>query len=512
MADTERLIRALKAADAAGDAEAATKLAQTLRSMQPQGPVEKPSYEGRGDVPTGNVFGSILRGATGGALDYSDAAVGWMTDRIPGKFQKPEGQRRTYEQALQDVRGAQNEFREKSPVQAYGGEIAGAVTSPLFRGVASLAEGGVNAATRASPRIAQALAGNAGKFARFGLQGAAQGATAGALSAQNDKGGIPTARDLVGSVGGAAAGGAALGVAVPALAQGAGRVAQDAAQLWGRKAPAPSQETIRNASNAAYKAASDAGVVVKPEAFKQFVDDLPSQLEGFRPRLAPKAADVIAEMKGDVEAGKPITLDLLDELRKVARGASKTTDRNEIRLISSIVEKLDDFIDELKPQQLLAGDSEKAAASLKEARSLWRTNVKLRNIDEILEIGENLNDTNWVRNQFRSIVRKPKLFNQYTEEEQALIKQLARTGTMENLARMQPFRGVQMAAPHLAQVGQEVKAGQLQDLIARGGSTGGVSGPSIPPAVVEALTKSAVPAASPFSRSGGSNQRPYRER
>lgn len=506
--DQNRLIEALKAADAAGDVQAATALAQALRGMGQSTPAAKAAPPAQ----MADTRQMINRGLTAGLSDYPAAAGKYLADKIGGGLESISGKDlgagdKSFEQSLQEVRGGNAAFREESPVRAYGGEIVGGIASPIFRGVAKGTQYGLD-------KAAQFMGKTVPKYLGYGFQGGTQGVTAGIANAQNEKGGVPSLKDVGKSAGVMGATGVGLGIAAPALAETGGKVVQKAAN-WMRPQPgAMTQPQFQAASRAAYKEAEAAGVVVKPDAFKQFVDDLPGQLEGYRPRIAPKAESVIAEMQADVAAGKPITLELLDELRRVASGAAKTIDRNEIRLISSIVEKIDDFVDDLQPAQILAGDAQKGVAALNRARDLYRTNMKLRNIDDILEIGENLNDTNWTRNQFRAIVRKPKLFNQYSADEQKLIKELARTGTMENLARLQPLRGVQMAAPHIAQVGQDMKAARLQDLIARGGSTQ-PSTPAIPPAALEFIARGVVPGSTPMlspSMTGGSNQKPYRER
>lgn len=473
----------------------------------PPTPQQKAQIGDAGDRPIDAAYMNA-RGMTAGLMDYPAAAVDYAFDHLDKG--KP-----SYEQSLRDLRGRVEQYRDENPASAYGNEIGGAVLSPIFRGVGALAEKGVNAGTRASQGFAQFMSRGGGKVAGNAAQGGSQGIVGGIGTAQNEQGGVPSMGDVGKSAGTLGVGGAGLSVALPAVAQGGAKVVQKATN-WARpKPPAMTQPQIQAASRAAYKDAEAAGVVVKPDEFQKFADELPGKLEGYRPRLAPLTAKMIEEIQADVAAGKPVTLDLLDELRQVARGASKTMDRNEIRLISSIVDQLDTFVDDLKPHQLLAGDADAGAAALNKARSLYRTNMKLRNIDDIIEIGENLNDTNWTRNQFRAIVRKPKVFNGYTPEEQELIKQLAKTGKLENLARMQPLRGVQMAAPHIAQIGQDRTAAALQDLIARGGSTP-ASGPGIPPALLQFMSRNSAPAASPLLASspntGASNQRPYRER
>lgn len=263
--------------------------------------------------------------------------------------------------------------------------------------------------------------------------------------------------------------GGATGGAFSGIGYGIGKGVSALANKAAGTAEAPTLESIRNSARQSYKAAEDAGVVVKPEAFKSFVDELPGKLEGFRPRIAPKAADVIESFKDDIASGKTISLDALDELRQVASGAAKTMDRNEVRLISSIVDKLDEFVNNLKPEQIAAGNADEGVSALNTARETWRKFSKLRTVSDIVDIGENLNDANWTKNQFRAIVRKPRLFNQYSPEEQSVIKDIAKTGNTEILAKMIPWRGLQMAQPYITQIGQDSKITDLLRLISTGG-------------------------------------------
>lgn len=390
----------------------------------------------------------VAQGASFGYADELAAAVGAAMGHG------------SYDDLVAKNRAADKSQMDRMPVTSMVARLIGGVASPLNKIIGA----GVGAI-------------RAPGLLNYGLQGAAMGGLVGA-------GDSTEGNRLRGAAIGGALGGA-VGAGGAAILDGAGSgakwlagkisagsdpssVVSQIATAVRNEAPAMSQDEIKAASAAAYKASEDAGVIVKPEAFQQFVDELPGKLDGFRPRIAPKAADVISEFQSDAASGQPVTLEKLDELRRIASGASKTTDRNEVRLISAIKDHLDDFVDNLHGGQLVAGDADTAVGALNNARSLWQANTKLRNINDIVEIGDNLNDPNWVKNQFRGIIRKPKVFNQYSPDEQAIIKQIARTGTAELVARMTPLRGVQMAAPHIAQVGQENNIATLQNVIARG--------------------------------------------
>lgn len=333
------------------------------------------------------------------------------------------------------------------------GQTLGVIANPLTRVVGA----GMDA------MLPPTESGIAGGLARYGNrvgQGVINGAAYGA-------GFAPEGQAKQGAVKGAIGGGATAG----ALQLGSDLAGPLLSKMIGPdmrtpEAPAMTQEQIKGASQKAYQDAEKAGVVIAPESFSKFADEL-SGLKGFHPTITPGTNTIINALKDEAKKG-PITLETLDGLRSVVSGASVGRD-NEARLAGGIVRKIDDYIDGLKGADLISGDAPAAADALKNARQLWRTNAKMQNINNIVETGENLNDPNWVKNQFRAIIRKPAKFDQYTPDEQKIITEVARTGNLERVARLVPWRAVQTAAPFATQLGQDLKLGSLQDLIARGG-------------------------------------------
>lgn len=452
----------------------------------------------------------FLRGATAGLSDYVGAAGKYVGDKIGTAIKPGDAPPLSYNDALKEVRGDVSQYTDQNPVKGYGSEIAGAVTSPLFRGAGKVAEAGVNTLTRASPRLAQSVAQGAGRFLGYGAQGAAQGALAGAGTAQGQGGGLPSGGDVARATGVGAAGGAALGVAVPALAEGGAKVIGRIAGTLAKKPPAMTQDQFKTAAQAGYKAAEDAGVHIKPESFQRFVASLPGELNGFHPKVTPGASNIVSALQEEAAKG-PVTLSTLDKLRSIASGASISRDANEARLAGNIAAKIDDFVESIQADDLLAGASKAADAveSLTNARSLWKTYSKMKTISDIVDTGEHLNDMNWVKGRFRAIVKKPAVFNRYTPDEQAVIAEIAKTGTLEKIAKLIPWRGIQMTTTYAEPVAQARKIGALQDLIARGGNR--PAPPRMSPMASALIGRSTVPAMSPLASSlmtGGSNQRP----
>jgi hypothetical protein len=230
----------------------------------------------------------------------------------------------------------------------------------------------------------------------------------------------------------------------------------------------PTQDAIKAAAQRGYQQAEQSGVVISPQSFGQFANELPTQLRGYHPTVNEGAAKIVKMLQEEAGNG-PMTLEKLDALRSVASGASVGRDLNEARIAGNITDKIDDFIDGLKPTDLAAGDAataEKATGALTQARSLWRTYSKMKTISDIVDTGETLNDQNWVKGRFRALVKSSQ-FDRFTDEEQQAIASVAKTGNLEKAIKLIPWRGIQMASTYAEPLMQDAKINSLQNLIAR---------------------------------------------
>ena len=144
MADLQRMERALRNADAAGDVEAAKVIARAIKQAMaaPEGPKTSLIEDAVGYVNKG--VQSMASGATAGFVDEIGAGL----DALPVAAYRSlaEGQPfdvgKAYDDRLQAYRGDLKSFRDENPGSAIVGEIAGAVTSPIARlGAGFLANG-----------------------------------------------------------------------------------------------------------------------------------------------------------------------------------------------------------------------------------------------------------------------------------------------------------------------------------------------------------------------------------
>lgn len=239
----------------------------------------------------------------------------------------------------------------------------------------------------------------------------------------------------------------------------------------GPKEILPTTKDLKTASQGAYKAAEQAGVVVKPEAMASLGKDIQSAVTdaGIDPTLHPKA---MAAVKRITDAKGEITLKGLDILRRVANGAAGSMDKDESRIAHIVLDHIDDFVENLGDHSVLSGDAEAASSAIKDARALWAKQAKSAAIDELLERAKNRADNiggsgyeNALRVEFRQLAQNPKRLRKFSQDEQEAIRDVARGRPGQNFARMlgklSPTSGVIPSLGSLAAVAAEPVTGLI---------------------------------------------------
>lgn len=309
-------------------------------------------------------------------------------------------------------------------------------------GGAALAEGAGGLATAFAPLGMVARGGSLlGQMGRGALAGAAEGGLYG--GGNNDQGNF-----IEGAVPGAGVGGT-VGALIPPVARGVARVASPLARST-TPAPAaiPTTAELRAFGHAAYDQARAAGLVVSADAYDDFMLNLLPRLEaeGFDEGLHPRAAAALNRLLSSANM-QPRTLDELNILRRVIGGAAQSLEPDERRIASIIRDDLDDWLANLDPKDIVAGDPDAALAALTEARATWRRLRNAETLDQIQEVALNRVGANYtqagletaLRQQFRAladrIVRDPREAARWTTEEQAAITSIVRGGPLQNALR-----------------------------------------------------------------------------
>ena len=160
----------------------------------------------------------ILSGMTGGLSDYVPAAGDYVGDKLAGLLMdKPGAGDLSFDEALKIQRGRSDAYKDANPILGHGAELAGAITSPVYRRVAGEAARFVPY-EKVFPTISK-------YFTKPLIQGGAVGGVAGAGYARGEEGGVPSLKDVALSTGiGTGLGGAFGAVTGPVVGMGAAGV------------------------------------------------------------------------------------------------------------------------------------------------------------------------------------------------------------------------------------------------------------------------------------------------
>ena len=194
---------------------------------------------------------------------------------------------------------------------------------------------------------------------------------------------------------------------------------------------APTIDEWRAKADAAYKAAEQDGVIVNQSAMQRLANNTKNTLanENYHPKQAPDVAAAWQTIKQS--AGDNATLSHLDKvLRGIAGNAAKSVKSSEARLGSILVEQIDDFMEGLTPADLKFGNSAKAVAALKQARSAWSKMRKAELIDDAVDkaradaisSGTGGNLENRIKQRLKAIYFNKKLSRGFSKQEMVLMR------------------------------------------------------------------------------------------
>lgn len=228
----------------------------------------------------------------------------------------------------------------------------------------------------------------------------------------------------------------------------------------------PTTEEIKKMSQQAYKEASDAGVLVKPESYNNMVRGAVAKLqqEKINPKLhgdthaaaqqliqnivRSRAPDAMSRLTGVTPKAPTKTFDLqeLDTLRQVAGIAERGFDPQKAadrRLAGIVTSHIDDWVRNLTSKDVAAGDPQKAAFAIKQARALWHRMRNAEMLDTVHERALNRVGANYSANQlqtayrqeFKAIANNPSKFRHFNKAEQQAITSIVRGDKVENVLR-----------------------------------------------------------------------------
>ena len=441
MATIDQLSTALVNADKAGDTQAAKILANEIlrmRSAQPdqapapespalkdglaqlsamtQNPQVDPNvaaasqrdkyYSSGIYAGSKNPLGPIAKTIDAFASGAQRSPLFGWDDEAQAALATGGGQLGDYEKARAGFDAQKAAQRQQNP----GASIAGELTGGLATG-GTIASTGATLAGRSLPII--------GRTGGAALEGMGYGALYGAGEAN------PGQRTEGAITGGAT--GAVTGAVMSKVGDMlASRLAKSAAQE-----AAPSVDDLTAASRALYDQADQAGVVIKPQAADDMINNM--QLAAGRPndKLRPKTAGLVEDLAA--EKGQPMTLARYHELRQEINLSLKNAEPQDERTLMRMKNILDGFSDNASPTDV-TGDVQ-GLSLLKQANDVWAKRAKTQKIEDLFDLAD-VKSARYSQSGMANAVRDKasQLYTRivkgqeksFTPEETALIRQLAK--------------------------------------------------------------------------------------
>lgn len=454
----EELMAKARELAASGNIEAAKRATTMAQAMRDDGSIEpaKPStwqtikenIVGDDDPTTqnfGEKVGTWLNKA-GEAMTFGligDEASAAAAAAIPGGM--------GYDERLAYERGQEALLEKTNPVASIGAELGGSLLGAFIPGAAI---GTAAKGARLLPRIAQSAAAGAG-----------MGGTYGFMEGEG-------AQDRLGDARTGATIGGIVGAAVPAIGAGVQKVAESRAinraiREGGRNAP--TTEALRATGRGLYNQVDDAGVSINANAVRSQMADIADAIRGeglkyssVAPQMPASTAalGVAAELAGTPQNSIPFSD--LDVARRAigAAAGSNLANRADTRVATQALSSLDDFVANLGPNQVDAGDISALQSALPKAREIWGRMSRSQLIDDAMENAQNYvsGGASGLRNQFKRIVNNDRLRRGFSDLEIAAMRRVAQGSIPEQL--------IQYLGSGLGSMAQ----------MAVGGLTGGIPG------------------------------------
>lgn len=398
-----------------------------FRASQAQAEYENAPWYQKPLIAADDIIRLGLDGLTSG---YMDKAAGYLSGDVDAQ--------REATQAARDRAGWAGTAAE------VGGAVYGA--NKLVKGGAALVSGAKSLPV-VGGAVGKVAGGAANLAARPGVVGlgarTAGAATVGAgLGALNAAGHDQDIGDgaVMGAIFGAGGNvlGEAVGKTVDKVAGGVGRMAGI------NKTPRiMTTDELKAASNAAYKAADDAGLIFKPTVIQRLAKEIEDDLAdfGYMPELQPNVSKFLGAMSSS--GNNNVTLKHIDQIRKVAGLLAKGENGAEREIAKQIIKKIDKHLDTINAGDILAGNRTQGVRALQEARKLWQSAKKSEMIEEAIEKAKNQagssysggNIDNAIRQQFKAILNDKKKSRGLTKDERAVMLLIVRGKTGEGLLR-----------------------------------------------------------------------------
>jgi len=289
----------------------------------------------------------------------------------------------------------------------------------VLRGTGNLLAKSAGGAAVSAPVAGLYAAGDAesGQRGQAFLEGAGTGAAVGAA--------LPVAGAVLSGLGSAVVGGS------KNIAKGIGARGEDAI--------ADALGSIKEGSRRLYSEADNAGVLAKPEAAQELLNNLSTVVKNkdiASQKLYSSTLGAIKDLGDDVAAGNTgmMTLDRHRQiLGNLAKDITNPNKSQEAEAAGRAIDFIDDFIDNLSPDKLISGDAS-AVGALKSARAEWAKGKRFEKIGQIITNASN--DANKLKRDLEKFRTNPKNTMGWSGEELEALKQASNQTTGEGVLKL----------------------------------------------------------------------------
>jgi hypothetical protein len=269
---------------------------------------------------------------------------------------------------------------------------------------------------------------------------------------------------------------------------------------------------LKSIANSAYKAADDAGVVIKAPGFQAWTREVSEIMRrnGLDPILHPQATAALKRIQDLAKAGQPIKLSEIGILRKII-GASMDSTKSSRRQMGMVLKtNLDKYTASLGKSDSLAGDPKAAQALLTTAREAWSRMSRSEDLQKVItDAATTSTETSGpafakaLTNGLKAMFKNDKRMRGFTPDEKGAIRKIIMGGniqkSLELLSKLAPSS---LVSPGTAILGATHAAGGPLPaaLLYAGGAVAKKAAASIPVKRTDDLLESIKNAGAPVSK------------
>ncbi len=206
----------------------------------------------------------------------------------------------------------------------------------------------------------------------------------------------------------------------------------------------PTTAQIQETAKQLYKQADDIGLAVKPQGYSDMIDDVfrAAGDDGFFPANHKGLANAFDEL--EKWRGSPMTLDKLQQLRRNIKSAYDKDNPQQNEVMQTALNKFDDYMENLRPDQVLNGETRAAHILLKEANPTWAKFKRSELFDNITQNAKNAVSANYteagfltaIKQQLRAVAKDDfKRFKYLSPAERKMILEVMEGSTAEKVTR-----------------------------------------------------------------------------